>query len=66
MKTFKFEIGNQVKVTKKDGSTFNGKIKSSEINACTYKKEYDVLYFDKALNREMRMMGVPETAITLA
>ena len=66
MANFKFQIGNQVVITMKDGSIVNGKVKSFEINPFNYKKEYDVTYFDTERNREMRMMGVPEPAMALA
>jgi small nuclear ribonucleoprotein (snRNP)-like protein len=66
MANFKFQIGNQVVITMKDGSTVNGKVKSFEVNPFNYKKEYDVTYFDTERNREMRMMGVPEPAMALA
>lgn len=65
MAQFKFQIGNEVTITMKDGNTVNGKIKYFEINPFTYKKEYEALYFDTARNKEMRLMGIPESAIAL-
>lgn len=66
MATFKFQKGNQVVITMKDGSTVNGKVRSFEVNPFNFKKEYEVDYFDTERNRNMLMMGVPEPAMALA
>lgn len=66
MKAYKFKLGTQVIVTKKDGSTLNGTITGLDVNLCTFKNEYYVRYFDNERNSEWTLLGVPETAITLA
>ena len=63
MAQFKFKRGQLVTVTNRDGEKFHGKIKSADVNLCTYRNQYDVDYMYKG--RLWTTIGVPESAINL-
>ena len=62
--TFKFKRGANVVVTMRNGNTIQGKVKDDQVNFCTYKDQYDVEYSQNG--KSLILIGVPESAITLA
>ena len=61
MAQFKFQKGDKVKVTQRNGKVIFGEIRDFDYNVCTFKKQYDVDYVDGG--RMMTMLCVPEEAI---
>lgn len=61
MAQFRFNNGDKVMVTKRNGEVQNGVIRDADYNLCTYKPQYDVDY--EKDGRVWTMICVPESAI---
>jgi len=61
MAQFRFNKGDKVMVTKRNGEVQNGVIRDADYNLCTYKNEYSVDYEEDG--RTLTMICVPEEAI---
>lgn len=59
----KFKIGDNVIVTKSDGSTIQGVIRDCDLNLTNAKLQYDVDY--SVNGKQLTVIGVPERAIEL-
>lgn len=59
----KFEKGQEVRVTKRNGETVSGVIKDWDFNYCTFDVQYDVDYVKDG--NVWTMLCVPEECIEL-
>lgn len=57
----KFEKGQQVRVTKKNGKTVEGTITDWDYNVCTFEREYSIEYLKDG--EAWRMICIPEDCI---
>ena len=65
MAKFKFNKGDKVKVTQRNGRTLTGVVRGADINLCTYKPQYDV-DFTAHDGKDMTLVGVLEDSMELA
>lgn len=59
----KFNKGDKVRITKRNGETITGTISGWDYNVCTFEVEYDVDYLKDGKN--FTMICIPQTALTL-
>ncbi len=59
----KFEKGQEVRVTKRNGETVSGVIKDWDFNYCTFNVQYDVICVKNC--SMWTIIGVPEECIEL-
>jgi small nuclear ribonucleoprotein (snRNP)-like protein len=59
----KFNKGDKVTVTRRNGDTLTGTISGWDYNVCTFEVEYDVDYLKDG--KIFTLICVPQTAITL-
>ena len=65
MARYKFNKGDKVKVTQRNGRVLTGVVSGADTNLCTFKPEYFVDYNSPIDGHEQTLMCVPEEAIEL-
>jgi len=61
MAQFKFNKGDKVRVARPNGEVFNGVVRDTDYNICSFKPQYCVDYEKEGST--WTMMCIPETAI---
>lgn len=60
----KFDEGDKVIVTRRNGAKLSGTVRNWDYNVCTFEVEYSIDYFKDG--KIFTLICVPQTAITLA